>query len=119
MRRWSAYAKLSPEDCGALINLPFTRRTFHKEAYLVREGQAVSDCSLLLGGFAFRQKLLRNGSRQIISIHIASEFVDLQNSQLGLADHSVQSLNGSEAAIIPRRALLDLQDSSPAIRTAM
>ena len=121
MRRWSAYAKLSPEDCSALINinLPFTRRTFHKEAYLVREGQEVSECSLLLGGFAFRQKLLRNGSRQIISIHIASEFVDLQNSLLGMADHSVQSLNGSEAAIIPRRALLDLQDSSPAIRTAM
>jgi len=36
-----------------------------------------------------------------------------------MADHSVQSLNGSEAAIIPRRALLDLQDSSPTIRTAM
>jgi len=79
VRRWSAYAKLSPEDCSALINLPFTRRAFHKEAYLVREGQEVSECSLLLSGFAFRQKLLRNGSRQIISIHIASEFVDLQN----------------------------------------
>jgi CRP-like cAMP-binding protein len=119
VRRWSAYAKLTPQDSSALISLPFTRKTFHKEAYLVREGQEVSECALLLSGFAFRQKLLRNGSRQIISIHIPSEFVDLQNSLLGIADHSVQSLNQCEAAIIPRRALIELQDSSKAIRKAM
>jgi CRP-like cAMP-binding protein len=90
-----------------------------QEGYLVREGQEVSHCALLLSGFAFRQKLLRNGSRQIISLHIQTEFVDLQNSLLDIADHSVQSLNGSEAAIIPRDALIELQDNSPAIRMAM
>jgi CRP-like cAMP-binding protein len=119
VRRWSAYADLSPADSSALLNLPFTRKTFHKEGYLVREGQEVSHCALLLSGFAFRQKLLRNGSRQIISLHIQTEFVDLQNSLLDIADHSVQSLNGSEAAIIPRDALIELQDNSPAIRMAM
>jgi CRP-like cAMP-binding protein len=119
VRRWSAYADLSTHDNSALLSLPFTLREFHKESYLVREGQEVSDCALLLSGYAFRQKQLRNGSRQIISIHIPSEFVDLQNSLLGVADHSVQSLNGCQAAIIPQRALLELQDSSPAIRVAM
>ena len=119
VRRWSAYANLTPADSSALLRLPFTRKAFHKEGYLVREGREVSDCALLLSGFAFRQKMLRNGSRQIISIHVPTEFVDLQNSLLGVADHSVQSLNGSEAAIIPRGALLDLQDSSPTIRLAM
>lgn len=119
MRRWSAYAALSPEDCDALLNLPFTRKSFHKDAYLVREGQKVSESALLLSGFAYRQKLLRNGSRQIISIHIPTEFVDLQNSLLGVADHSVQSLNSSEAALIPHRALVEVQEARPAIRTAM
>ena len=73
----------------------------------------------LIKGFAFRQKLLRNGSRQIISIHIRTEFVDLQNGLLGVADHNVQSLDGSEAAVIPRSAIMGLATSSPAIRTAM
>lgn len=86
---------------------------------MVREGERTVECSLLLRGFAFRQKLLRNGSRQIISIHIPTEFVDLQNGLLGTADHNVQSLDGSEAAIIPRSALLDVADKRPSIRLAM
>ena len=86
---------------------------------MVREGERTAECSLLLRGFAFRQKLLRNGSRQIISIHIPTEFVDLQNGLLGTADHNVQSLDASEAAIIPRAALVELADNSPSIRLAM
>ena len=80
MRRWSAYADLSPADSSALLNLPFTRKTFHKEGYLVREGQEVSPLCAAVERLRFRQKLLRNGSRQIISLHIQTEFVDLQNS---------------------------------------
>ena len=119
MRRWSKYASLSPDDRGALLGLPYTVRSFSKDGYLVREGQQVSECALLLSGYAFRQKLLRNGGRQIISIHIPTEFVDLQNSLLGVADHSVQSLGQCEIAAIPRKALVEVQDSHPAIRMAM
>ena len=119
VRRWSKHSDLSSDDRGALLNLPFTRKRYGKDSYMVREGERTSDCSLLLKGFAFRQKLLRNGSRQIISIHIPTEFVDLQNGLLGTADHNVQSLDGSEAAIIPRGPLLDAASKSAAIRTAM
>ena len=90
--------------------MPFTRKRFGKDAYMVREGERTTDCSVILRGFAFRQKLLRDGSRQIISIHIPTEFVDLQNGLLLVADHNVQCINGAEAATIPREALL-----SPAI----
>lgn len=110
---------MSIEDRAALQALPFTRKVFGKDAFLVREGEKTSDCMLLLRGFAFRQKLLRNGGRQIISFHIPSEFIDLQNALLGIADHNVQSLNRCEAAIIPQQALLDLADHHPAIRNAM
>jgi CRP-like cAMP-binding protein len=119
VRRWSKHSDLSSDDRSALLSLPFTRTRFGKDSYMVREGERTTECSLLLRGFAFRQKLLRNGSRQIISIHIPNEFVDLQNSLLGVADHNVQSLDGSEAAIIPRVALLELADKSPSIRLAM
>lgn len=119
VRRWSRHTALSDDDKSALLSLPFTRLTYRKDAYLVREGQRTNECSLVLRGFAFRQKLLRDGTRQIISFHIPGEFVDLQNSLLGLADHNVQSLNRSEVATIPRIALLELADSRPAIRMAM
>jgi len=86
---------------------------------MVREGQRSTDCTLMLRGLAFRQKLLRNGSRQIISFHIPTEFVDLQNGLLGVADHNVQSLEGSEAAVIPRSAVFQLATDSAPIRLAM
>jgi CRP-like cAMP-binding protein len=118
-RRWSRRSALSDTDRAALLALPYTRRTFGKDAYVVREGEQTTECSVLLQGMAFRQKLLRNGARQIISFHIPTEFVDLQNGLLGTADHSVQSLNRSVFAAIPRSALMELADARPAIRAAM
>jgi len=119
VKRWSKHTPLSQEDREAIFALPWSHRSFGKDAYLVREGQETSECTLLLKGFAFRQKLLRNGTRQIISIHIPTEFVDLQNSLLQKADHNVQSLNRSEVAVISRAALMDLADERPAVRMAM
>lgn len=119
VRRWAEYARLTPADRGAILSLPFARKSCAKDGYLVREGQQVNDCTLLLSGFAYRQKLIRNGARQIISFHIPTEFVDLQNGLLAVADHSVQCLNGAEVALVPRKALLGLADEHPAIRIAM
>lgn len=119
VRRWSKHSDLSAQDRDAILALPFTRKVFGKDAYVVREGQETTDCTILLKGFAFRQKLLRDGGRQIISFHIPSEFVDLQNGLLGVADHNVQSLNRCEMAIVPRSALMDLTASNPEIRLAV
>lgn len=119
VRRWSKHANLSGDDVEAVFSLPFTRRTFGKDAYIVREGQITAECSVLLRGLAFRQKLLRDGSRQIISFHIPTEFVDLQNSLLSVADHNVQCLYRADCAIIPRQALTDLSGKRPAVRIAM
>lgn len=118
-RRWSKYAALTDDDRQALLELPHAPRPYGKDAYLVREGQRTTDCALLLKGFAFRHKLLRNGARQIISIHIPTEFVDLQNGLLEFADHNVQCLNPCEVAIIPRAALMSVADERPAVRMAM
>lgn len=85
----------------------------------MREGTSPHECALLLSGFAHRHKLIRDGTRQILSIHIPGEFVDLQNSMLGCADHSVQTLNRAEIAAVPKSALLDLASANPAIGRAM
>jgi len=119
LRRWAKHSALSDADRDAVNALPCTRKTFGKDAYLVREGQQATESQLILRGFAYRQKLLPDGDRQIISFHIPTEFVDLQNSLLGLADHNVQSLNRCEVATFPASALVDVANSRPAIRLAM
>jgi CRP-like cAMP-binding protein len=119
IRRWNGRAALSEEDVRAIEALPCNRRSFPRNAYVVREGSAPHNCTLLLSGFAYRHKIIRDGARQILSIHIASEFVDLQNCLLGHADHSVQTLGPAEVALIPKAALVALSASHPAIGRAM
>src|SRR5206468_3067751 len=69
--------------------------------------------------FAFRQKLVSVGARQIISFHIPGEFIDIQNCMLEVADHNVQSLVRSNVAIIQNGALLDVIAARPNIRRAI
>jgi len=101
-RRWARKVALSADDRAAMDELPWTRRSFDHDSYMVREGEPTSVCTVLLSGFAFRQKLVSDGARQIISFHIPGEFIDIQNGLLDVADHNVQSLNRTVVATIPK-----------------
>jgi len=119
IRRWERRSPLSAEDRAAIEALPVTRRMGERDAYLVQEGQPTTTCALLLSGMAFRQKLIRDGARQIVSIHIPGQFVDLQNCLLDVADHNVQALTRVELAVISKGALNDLAAARPALAKAL
>lgn len=104
---------------SALLALPHTIRKLPAAAHIVRDGERPDHVCLLLTGFAHRYKLTGEGGRQIISIHMASEFVDLQNGLLAVADHSVQTLTEAEIALIPRRAVEELMLGDPAVGRAL
>jgi CRP-like cAMP-binding protein len=112
-------AGLGADDRRALEALPHSIRTFPAGAHFVRDGDRPESCCLLLSGFACRYKITGDGARQILSFHMAGEFVDLQNSLLGVADHSVQALTETEAAVIPRQALRELALDRRAIGQAL
>jgi CRP-like cAMP-binding protein len=108
IRRLERRAPLTPADRQALISLPHNVRRLGPNGHVIRDGDAADHCALLLSGFAFRYKITGQGGRQIISLHIASEFLDLQHSFLGVADTSVQTLTEAEVALIPTAALQSL-----------
>ena len=118
-KRWDRLIALSDDDRRSIIGLPWLRKSFSRDAYLVREGEPTSVCTLLLSGFAFRQKLVSDGARQIISFHIPGEFIDLQNGLLDVADHNVQSLNNSTVGMVPKGAVLELLAARPNVRRAV
>jgi CRP-like cAMP-binding protein len=60
-----------------------------------------------------------NGGRQILSIHMRGDVVDLQNSLLGVADHNVQMMTDGSLALIPVQAVVDLAFKLPGIGMAM
>jgi CRP-like cAMP-binding protein len=118
-RRWARTVPLSDEDKHAVVDLPWQRRAYGREAYLAREGEATKVCSLLVQGLAFRQKLVSDGARQIISFHIPGEFLDLQNCLLKIADHNVQALSRCTVAIVNKEAVVQLMGERPTVRRAI
>ena len=66
-----------------------------------------------------RQKIVGSGARQILGIHIPGDLVDLQNSLLAYADHSVQALTSVQAILVPREAIIALALSRPNVGMAM
>jgi CRP-like cAMP-binding protein len=119
LRKLQYWTVLSGADRAAILALPHTTRTIEPNGYIVREGDRPTQACLLRSGFVYRHKLVGDGSRQILSIHMAGDIVDLQNALLGIADHSVQALSRAEVAYIPRDAVAELAFERPAIGMAM
>jgi CRP-like cAMP-binding protein len=73
----------------------------------------------MISGFACRQKLLAGGSRQIISVHLMGDGIDLLNAFLALTDHGIEALSPSKIAVVPSAAISELAGSSAAIARAI
>jgi len=105
-------------DRAAFLALPFRVRTLEPSSYIIREGDAPTQCAVLLSGFAYRQKLAADGGRQIIGVHIPGDILDLQNLYLSVSDHGVQTLTRATVALISRADLQTLARTSLAIQQA-
>lgn len=119
LRKLRLWVNLDATQEQALLDLPHSVITVEKQGGVVREGDAVSHCLLLLSGYCVRFKYVGSGARQIVSIHMKGDLVDLQNALLGVADHGVQTLSSCRMAKIPIEALRHLSDTEPAIKDAL
>ena len=119
MRKLETHSALTQADREAILALPYTLKTLEAQSYTIREGDMPTACAVLLSGFAYRQKLTGDGSRQIVSLHIPGEALDFQHLFLDVADHNVQTLTRAELAIVPRAPLQELARSHSAIGHAI
>lgn len=108
VRKLELWATFTPGERDALLSLPYTLKSLGPDQPIIEEGDRATHSCLLRSGFAYRQKVVRAGGRQILAVHMAGDMVDLQNSLLLVADHGVQALTAAEVAFIPREAVLDL-----------
>ena len=118
-RKLEYRVKLDKADRAALLALPHTLKQLERHHYVVREGDRAQFSCLMVSGFSVRHKIVTGGFRQIVAIHMKGEMVDLQNSLLGTADHSVQMLTPGKVAMIPRDEIVRIAFERPAIGKAM
>lgn len=119
LRKLKLWAKLDRDDERALLELPHTVVTIEKQRALVVEGDVVAHCWVVLRGYCVRYKIVGDGGRQILSIHMKGDLVDLENGLLGVADHGVQALTVCKMAKIPIEAVRQLAQARPTISDAL
>jgi CRP-like cAMP-binding protein len=119
VRRLSAWRRLDAADRDAILALPFSLRSFEAGDSIVNEGDRPRQICVLREGYAFRQKMVGGGARQILAIHIPGDLVDLHNALLDYADHGVQALTAAHVVLIPREAAVAVASERPNVAMAM
>jgi CRP-like cAMP-binding protein len=119
VRKLEYWGKLSAEDRAAVLALPHSIKTLEQNHYLVRERDVPPHTCVILSGFAIRHKIVGTGHRQIVSIHMKGDLVDLQNALLQVSDHSVQMLTAGKVAMIPRDAIKAIAAERAGVARAM
>ena len=118
IRHLESIAELSGADKQAIGTLPLTLRSVGADEEIVHEGDVPEQCCLLLDGFMHRYKVVPNGERQILSLHLPGEIPDLLSLHLPKMDHSLGTLTPSRIAMIPHGALRDISRAHPGIAEA-
>ena len=119
VRKLAYWGDLDADDEKAILSLPSRTRRVERHGYIVRERDRTTQSCLMISGYSFRQKIVAGGARQIVSVHMRGDMVDLQNSFLGIADHSVQMLTDATVAFIPRDDIKRVAFERPRVGMAM
>jgi len=119
VRRLALREKLTDADGDAILALPFSRRKLLANQFIAWDGDKAQHCSLLLSGFACRQRNEGGGRRQIMSFHMKGDLVALENVLLGTVDHDTQMLTDGEIALIDVHNMRELALRHPAVGLGM
>lgn len=117
--RLSAHGAFARATLDALDALPFTIRSYDANQYLLREGDRPKVCQFLLDGFLYRHKIVGDGGRQIVAIHLPGDLIDVQQVLLREADHNVQALTGARMLVVAAEDLIACAHAHSSIALAM
>ena len=118
LRKLGLRSAFTDREREALLALPVDEHRFASRDTIVRAGDTPSRCCLLIDGCAGSFKVLPDGARQIISLHIAGDVIDLQSTVLAVADHGIAAVGPGRVAYLSNRAIREASDRFPGIARA-
>lgn len=119
VQKLRGFVDLNAEEVDAV-----EKATAHPEAIgpridLIREGDQPGPVFVVLDGWAFRYKVLPNGSRQIMAFLMPGDACDLNIGMLAEMDHSIQTQTHAHVAKISRETMDELMAKHPGVARAM
>ncbi|HZP78908.1 MAG TPA: Crp/Fnr family transcriptional regulator [Pseudolabrys sp.] len=108
---------LSPEDVETLLASVAQRKHVPAGEEIVGLRTPCTTSSILLSGFASRQKVLPMGSRQISGFYVTADFCDLDCYVLKHREHTVVALTDCEVGIVSHDTIDRMLRGSPDLST--
>lgn len=119
VRKLARLGDLDDDDRRGIQALPMSVRLVAADRDVTAEGARSTDCALVLDGVACRQKVMANGTRQILSLHVPGDITDLQRLHLEGQDHGLCTVTACRIGFIPRAALQALMASRPKVASLL
>jgi CRP-like cAMP-binding protein len=104
---------LGQEEENAIQGAVSESRTYPADKTIIRAGEELTYCTLLLDGLMCRYKDLSEGQRQITELHVAGDFVDLHSFTLKRLDHNIMTLTRCRVALVPHEMLKAITERYP------
>jgi CRP-like cAMP-binding protein len=104
---------LSEEERQVLESAVASVRTVPARTTTMRRGELVNQSCLLIDGFMCRYLDDRQGHRQLVSMHVPGDFVDLHGFPMKRLDHDIATLGPCTIAMFDHRTLATIQERYP------
>jgi CRP-like cAMP-binding protein len=106
-------SEISAEEERVIRDLVADIRRVPADRMVVRAGEELKQCLLLLDGWLARAKDLPTGERQVTELHVAGDFADLHGFTLKRLEHDVVSMSECTLAVVPHERVRDLTEKHP------
>ncbi len=117
-RKLERWTMLSPADHAALESMGAPLENVERHQALIHEGDDPEHVFLLVEGWAFRYKILPDGSRQIVAFLLPGDLCDIHIFILDRMDHGISMLSAGKVVRIRKERIIHLIDEHPAIAKA-
>ncbi|WP_210358410.1 Crp/Fnr family transcriptional regulator [Sphingomonas beigongshangi] len=105
--------RMTSDECRVLEDAAGEVKTFPPRHLLVRRGEPVERSMFLVEGYVSRYMDDREGYRQIVSIQVPGDFVDLHGFPTGRLDHDVGTLGPVKVALFDHQVLTRITEDHP------
>lgn len=119
VRKLASFTPLGDEAVAALQRATLRPRQVPPRTDLIREGDRPGPVFVMLEGWAYRYKILPNGTRQVMAFLMPGDACDLHISMLSEMDHSIQTATAASVATISEGEMARIMDDHADIARAM
>ncbi len=118
IRKLQCFEPVRDDDVAWLRDASSSPRKVKANTDLIHEGDEPENVFLIMEGLACRYKSTWEGGRQIFAYLVPGDFCDLHVALLDEMDHSIATLSACSVVTIPKRKVLELTETRPALTRA-